>query len=58
MVYGGPPPGAYSRLEVTPGYKGNDPGQYDLLPGQPPGRRNGVRHRLRALVTRMLHRRR
>jgi hypothetical protein len=27
------PPGMQGRVEVTPGYKGNPPGQYDPLPG-------------------------
>ncbi|HEY8301107.1 MAG TPA: hypothetical protein VIG48_04355 [Jatrophihabitans sp.] len=58
MAFGGPPPGAFSRLEVTPGYKGNEPGHYDPLPGQAPERRNkGARHRLRALIARLRRRR-
>jgi hypothetical protein len=28
------PPGLFSRMEMTPAYKGNQPGQSDLLPGQ------------------------
>ena len=45
-------PGPESRLEPTPGWKGNPPGQYDPLPGQASTNRNreGL---LRRLLTKL-----